>query len=331
VQKFLGAADPAEIVFTRGTTESINLVAATYGRATLKAGDEIILSGMEHHSNIVPWQILCEQTGAVIRVAPFDDRGDLLLDEYEKLLSPRTKLVAMVHLSNSLGTINPVEQIIALAHRRGAVVLLDGAQWAAHGPTDVRRLDADFYAFSGHKLYGPTGIGVLYAKSALLQKMPPYQGGGDMIKSVTFEKTTYADPPQRFEAGTPHIAGAVGLGAAIDYIHAVGLDKMAAHEARLLEYATAQLSEIDGIRLIGAARRKGSVISFIARNIHPHDIGTVLDAEGIAVRTGHHCCQPVMDRFAIPATVRASLAFYNTTAEVDALAAAVRKAIQMFE
>jgi cysteine desulfurase / selenocysteine lyase len=331
VQKFLGAAESREIVFTRGTTESINLVAATYGGANLKAGDEIVVSGMEHHSNIVPWQLLCGQTGAVIRVAPFNDRGELLMDEYEKLLNPRTKIVAMVHLSNSLGTINPVDEIIKLAHRHGAVALLDGAQWAAHGPTNVRALDADFYAFSGHKLYGPTGIGALYAKAALLEKMPPYQGGGDMIKSVTFAETTYADPPHRFEAGTPHIAGAIGLGAAIDYITKIGLDKIAAHETRLLDYATAKLSEIDGVRLIGTARKKGSVLSFVTRNIHPHDIGTVLDAEGIAVRTGHHCCQPVMDRFAIPATARASLAFYNTTAEIDALAAAVRKAIEMFQ
>ena len=330
LRKFISAADAREIVFTRGTTESINLVAAAYGRANLKAGDQIVLSGMEHHSNIVPWQFLCQQTGAVLRVVPFNDRGELLMDEYEKLLSDRTKLVAMVHLSNSLGTLNPVEEIVRFAHQRGAVVLLDGAQWAAHGPTDVKKLDVDFYAFSGHKLYGPTGIGVLYAKSAILEKMPPYQGGGDMIESVTFEKTTYAQPPHRFEAGTPHIAGAIGLGAAIDYISSIGLDKIAAHEAELLEYATARLSEITPLRIVGTARRKGSVVSFVIAGIHPHDIGTVLDAEGVAVRTGHHCCQPVMDRFAIPATARASFAFYNTKAEVDALVAAVRKALELF-
>jgi cysteine desulfurase / selenocysteine lyase len=330
VRKYIGAADSREIVFTRGTTESINLVAATFGRTNFRAGDEIIVSGMEHHSNIVPWQMLCEQTGAVLRVAPFNERGELLMDEYEKLLSGRTKLVAMVHVSNSLGTINPVGEIIRLAHAHGAVVLLDGAQWVAHGPTDVRHLDADFYAFSGHKLYGPTGIGVLYAKAALLEKMPPYQGGGDMIHSVTFEKTTYADPPQRFEAGTPNIAGAVGLGAAIDYVNSIGLPAMAAHETALLDYATKGLSDIDGLRLIGTARSKAGVVSFVLGHVHPHDIGTVLDAEGVAIRTGHHCCQPVMDRLEIPATARASFAFYNTKAEIDALIAAVRKVAAMF-
>jgi cysteine desulfurase/selenocysteine lyase len=330
VQKYLGAAESREIVFTRGTTESINLVAASYGRANLKAGDEIILSGMEHHSNIVPWQLICEQTGAKIRVVPINDRGELLLDEYQKLLSDRTKIVAMVHLSNSLGTINPVEEIIRLAHARGAVVLIDGAQWVAHGPTNVRKLDADFYAFSGHKLYGPTGIGALYAKASILEKMPPYQGGGDMIHSVTFEKTTYADAPQRFEAGTPNIAGAIGLGAAIDYVTAIGLDAMAAQEATLLDYAAEKLSEIESLRIVGTARNKASVVSFVLNDIHPHDVGTVLDAEGVAIRTGHHCCQPVMDRFAIPATARASMAFYNTLADVDALVAAVRKVTEMF-
>lgn len=330
VQKYLGAADPREIIFTRGTTEGVNLVAATYGRAMLEAGDEIVLSGMEHHSNIVPWQLVCEQTGAKIRVAPFNDRGELLMDEYEKLLNGRTRIVAMVHLSNSLGTINPVDEIARLAHARGAVVLIDGAQWVAHGATGVRRLHADFYAFSGHKLYGPTGIGALYVKASILEKMPPYQGGGDMIHSVTFEKTTYADPPQRFEAGTPNIAGAVGLGAAIDYVNSVGLEAMAAHEAELLAYATGRLLEIEGLRIVGTARKKASVISFVLKDVHPHDVGTVLDAEGVAIRTGHHCCQPVMDRFAIPATARASLAFYNTKADVDALVAAVRKVTEMF-
>jgi cysteine desulfurase / selenocysteine lyase len=329
-RQFINAALATEIVFTRGTTESINLVAATYGRANLKAGDEIVLTGMEHHSNIVPWQLLCEQTGAKLQVVPFNDRGELLMDEFEKCLTPRTKIVAVVHLSNSLGTINPVEKIVELAHARGAVVLLDGAQWVAHGHTDVRRLDADFYAFSGHKLYGPTGIGVLYGKAALLEKMPPYQGGGDMISSVTFARTTYADPPHRFEAGTPNIAGAVGLGAAMNYLTGVGLDAVFAWENELLEYATEKLNSIDGLRIVGTAEHKGGVISFVLKNIHPHDVGTVLDGEGVAIRTGHHCCQPVMDRFSIPATARASLAFYNTKAEIDALAAAIRKAIAMF-
>jgi cysteine desulfurase / selenocysteine lyase len=329
-RQFINAALASEIVFTRGTTESINLVAATYGRAHLKAGDEIVLTGMEHHSNIVPWQLLCEQTGARLQVAPFNERGELVMEEFEKCLTPRTKIVAVVHLSNSLGTINPVEKIIELAHARGAVVLVDGAQWVAHGRTDVRRLDADFYAFSGHKLYGPTGIGVLYGKAALLEKMPPYQGGGDMISSVTFAKTTYTDPPHRFEAGTPNIAGAIGLASAMDYLNGIGLDEILAWENELLHYATAKIAAIEGLRIVGTAANKGGVISFVLKDIHPHDIGAVLDSEGIAIRTGHHCCQPVMDRYSIPATARASLAFYNTKAEIDALAAAIRKAIAIF-
>jgi len=327
IQRFINAREPREIVLTRGTTESINLVANAYGRANFKSGDEIILSGMEHHSNIVPWQIICQQTGAVLRVIPFDDNGELLLEEYEKLFTSRTRFVTLVHLSNSLGTINPVKRMIEIAHGHGAPVLIDGAQWVAHGATDVGELDADFYAFSGHKIYGPTGIGVLYGKAALLDAMPPYQGGGDMISSVTFEKTEYNELPYKFEAGTPNIAGGIGLGAAIDYVSAIGLPRIMAHESRLLDYAHSRLSGIPGLRVIGTAREKGGVISFVLKGIHPHDIGTILDGEGIAIRTGHHCCQPVMDRFEIPATARASLGLYNTTQEIDALADAIGKVI----
>jgi len=330
IRKFINAADNREIIYTSGTTESINLVAQSWGRANLKAGDEIVLTGMEHHSNIVPWQIIAEQTGAKIRVAPFNDAGELLMEEYRKLLNPRTKLVAAVHLSNSLGTINPVKTMIELAHQHGAKVLIDGAQWVAHGPTDVRALDCDFYAFSGHKIFGPTGIGVLYGKQSLLDAMPPYQGGGDMIASVTFEKTTYNDLPHKFEAGTPNIAGGIGLGAAVDYVSEIGLDRIASHEHELMQYATRALSAIDGLRIVGTAKDKASVISFVLAGVHPHDTGTILDGEGIAVRTGHHCCQPVMDRFQIPATARASLAFYNTREEIDALAAGVLKVKEYF-
>ncbi|HTW95755.1 MAG TPA: cysteine desulfurase [Tepidisphaeraceae bacterium] len=330
VRGFINAADTKEIIFTRGTTESINLVASSFGRSRFKPGDEIVITGMEHHSNIVPWQLICEQTGAVLRVVPFNDRGELLMDQFEKLLTPRTRLVGVVHVSNSLGTVNPVRQIIQMAHEHGAVALVDGAQWVAHGKTDVRSLDADFYAFSGHKLFGPTGIGVLFGKKALLEAMPPYQGGGDMISSVTFEKTTYNDLPHKFEAGTPHISGGIGLGAAIDYLQDVGLDAIGNYERDLLAYATARLTEIPGLRLVGTAAQKASVLSFVLEHIHPHDIGQALDARGIAVRTGHHCCQPVMDRFRIPATARASLAFYNKTTEVDALADGIRGAIKMF-
>jgi cysteine desulfurase / selenocysteine lyase len=330
IGRFINAAESREIIFTRGTTESINLVASSWGRTNLKAGDEIILTGMEHHSNIVPWQLIAEQTGAKIKVVPIDDRGQLLMDEYEKLLSDRTKIVAVVQLSNSLGTINDVKAIAAMAHRRGALVLADGAQWVAHFPTDVRDWDVDFYAFSSHKIFGPTGMGVLYGKAKLLDAMPPYQGGGDMISSVTFEKTTYNELPHKFEAGTPHISGAIGLGAAIDYVQEVGLNRMHVHEDKLLDYAQNRLAEIPGVRLVGTAARKASVISFVLKDIHPHDIGAVLDAEGVAIRTGHHCCQPVMDRFAIPATARASLAFYNTMEDVDALIEGVRKTVKLF-
>ena len=329
IQRFINAKETREIVFTRGTTDAINLVAATYGRSNIKSGDEIVLSGMEHHSNIVPWQLVAEATGAKIRVVPFNDAGELDMDEYRRTLSPQTKFVSVVHLSNSLGTINPVKEIIRLAHERNVPVLIDGAQWVAHGRTDVRQLDADFYAFSGHKIYGPTGIGVLYGKASLLDAMPPYQGGGDMISSVTFEKTTYNDLPYKFEAGTPNIAGGIGLGAAIDYVNSIGVENMAAYEQDLLAYAHAKLSEIPGLRIVGTAREKGSVISFVLKDIHPHDVGTVLDGEGVAVRTGHHCCQPVMDRFDIPATARASIAAYNTREEIDALAEGIRRVQEM--
>lgn len=329
VQKFLNAAEPQSIIFTRGTTEAINLVASSYGRANLKAGDQIILSAMEHHSNIVPWQILCAQTGAELRVIPFNDAGELDMDAFASLLNEKTKIVSIVHLSNSLGTINPVARIIEQAHRVGAVVMVDGAQWVAHGKTDVQALDADFYAFSGHKIYGPTGIGVLYGKAALLEAMPPYQGGGDMISSVTFEQTTWNVIPTRFEAGTPNIAGAIGLGAAIDYVSGIGVDAMASHEQALLEYATQQVDEMGGIRVIGRAGHKGSVLSMVVNDppMASLDVGLLLDQEGVAVRTGHHCCQPVMDRFGIPGTVRASLGCYNTMADVDALVAGLKKTI----
>jgi cysteine desulfurase/selenocysteine lyase len=319
VQRFFNAAQPAEIVFVRNATEGINLVASSYGRKNIRAGDEIILSGMEHHANIVPWQILCEEKGAKLRVIPFTDEGELIMEEYEKLLNPRTKFVGIVHMSNSLGTINPVREIIEKAHVWGVPVLVDGAQAAYHLKVDVRELDCEFYVFSGHKLYGPTGIGVLYAKRELLEAMPPYQGGGDMIRSVTFEKTLYNSLPHKFEAGTPHIAGGIGLGAAIDYLESLGLENVAAHEQEVLAYATEALAEIPGLRLIGTAKEKASVLSFILEGIHPHDIGTVLDQEGIAVRTGQHCSQPVVDHYGVPATVRASLALYNTKDDIDAL------------
>ena len=330
VRQFLNAADDREIIFVRGTTEAINLVAQTYGRENIGPGDEIIISAMEHHSNIVPWQILGQETGAILKVVPINDDGELLLDEYEKLLSPRTKLVSIVHQSNALGTINPVEQIVELAHRRGVPVLLDGAQSVAHVPVDVSRVDCDFYVFSGHKLYGPTGIGVLYGKAELLEAMPPYQGGGEMIRSVTFEKTLYNTIPNKFEAGTQNIAGSVGLGAAIDYVANLGMDNIAAYEQELLTYGTRRLAEIGPLRLIGTARHKGSVLSFVMENAHPHDVGTILDAEGIAVRTGHHCAQPLMDRFEVSATVRASLAFYNTKEEIDALVHGIDRVIEIF-
>ncbi len=330
VRQFLNAAHDREIIFTRGTTESINLVAQSYGRSRLRAGDEVIISAMEHHSNIVPWQMICDEKGARLRVIPINDRGELLLDEYERLLSGRTKLVAVVQVSNVLGTINPVRDIVDLAHRQGVPVLVDGAQAAPHMPVDVRALDCDFYAFSGHKLYAPTGFGILYGKAELLEAMPPYQGGGDMISAVSFEKTLYNALPHKFEAGTPHIAGAVGLAAAIDYVERIGLSQIAAYEAGLLSYATELLSAIPGLRLIGTAKEKAGVLSFVLEGIHAHDVGTILDLEGVAVRAGHHCAMPLMKRFGVAATARASLAFYNSRAEIDVLAKAIHKAIEVF-
>jgi len=325
VQRFLNARDAREIIFVRGTTEAINLVASSYGRKNVQAGDEVVITTMEHHSNIVPWQILCEEKGAKLRVAPINDDGELIFEEFEKLLTSRTRLVAVVHISNALGTINPVRRIIEAAHRRNIPVLLDGAQAAAHLKVDVRELDCDFYTLSGHKLYGPTGIGVLYGKARLLEAMPPYQGGGDMISSVSFEKTTYNVIPAKFEAGTPNIAGTIGLGAAIDYVNQIGFENLAPYEHELLEYATEALARIPGVRLIGTAKEKAAVLSFVMDGLHPHDVGTVLDQEGIAVRTGHHCAQPLMDRFGVPATTRASLAFYNSFEEVDALVKGIQK------
>ena len=330
MKRFLNARSKSELIFVRGTTEGINLVASSWGHKNVREGDEIIISAMEHHSNIVPWQMLCESTGATLRVIPINDRGELVMEAYEKLLNPRTKMVAVTHVSNALGTINPVAEIISMAHRAGALALIDGAQAAPHLKVDMQALDADFYALSGHKMVGPTGIGILYGKSKLLNAMPPYQGGGDMIKTVTFEKTTYADLPYKFEAGTPNIAGGIGLGAAVDYLNRIGLDRIGAYEHELLVYGTQALEQIPGLRMIGTAREKAAVLSFVIEGIHPHDIGTVLDRMGIAVRTGHHCAQPVMDRFGVPATTRASLAFYNTTREIDALAAGLRKVKEVF-
>ena len=330
VRRFINAGDDREIIFVRGTTEGINLVAQTFGRQNTQEGDEIIISAMEHHSNIVPWQMLCEERGAKLRVIPINDAGELLIDEYEKLLNPRTKLVSIVHVSNALGTINPVKQIVDMAHAQGVPVLLDGAQAAPHGTVDVSDLDCDFYAFSGHKVYGPTGIGVLYGKAELLEAMPPYQGGGEMIKSVTFEKTIYNILPHKFEAGTPNIAGPIGLGAAIDYITDLGLDRIGAYEHQLLEYGTELLSGLSNIRMIGTAKEKSGILSFVMEGVHPHDIGTILDTEGIAVRTGHHCAQPVMERFGIAATARASLAFYNTKEEIDALVKGIDQVLEVF-
>ena len=330
VQQFINAADPAEVIFVRGTTEAINLVAHSYGRTHVQAGDAVLISAMEHHSNIVPWQILCEERGARLRVVPMNGRGELLLDEYEKLLTPRTKLVAVSHVSNALGTVNPVRQIIAMAHEHGIPVLVDGAQAVPHLQVDVQELDCDFYAFSGHKMYGPTGVGVLYGKKRLLEAMPPYQGGGDMISSVTFEKTTYNRLPFKFEAGTPNIAGVIGLGAAIEYLGCIALERVLVHERYLLAYATERISSLPGVRLIGTAQEKAAVLSFVLEGVHPHDIGTVLDQEGIAVRTGHHCAQPVMQFFGVPATARASFALYNTEEEVDALMRGICKVQEIF-
>ena len=330
VQRFLNAAEAREIVFVRGATEGINLVASSYGRKWIGTGDEVIVSGLEHHSNIVPWQMLCEERGAVLRVVPLDDNGDLVLEAYERLLGPRTRLVAMAHVSNALGTVNPVKRIIALAHARGVPVLIDGAQAAPHLPVDVRDLDCEFYVFSGHKTLGPTGIGVLYGKAEWLERLPPYQGGGDMIRSVSFEKTEYNVVPYRFEAGTPHIAGAVGLGAALDYLDEVGLGRIAAYEHELLAHGTAVVTAIPGVRLVGTAREKASVLGFVLDGVHAHDVGTILDQEGIAVRAGHHCAMPVMERFGVAATTRASLAFYNTREELDALGAALGRVREIF-
>ncbi len=329
VQQFIGAAFPEEIIFTRGTTEGINLVAYTWGRANIKPGDEILISGMEHHSNIVPWQILCEEKKAVLKVIPVLDNGELSLADFKNLLGQKTKMVAITHVSNALGTVNPVKQIIEAAHRVGAVVLIDGAQSAVHLDIDVRDLDCDFFAFSGHKLYGPTGIGVLYGKKNILQIMPVFQGGGEMIREVTFERTTYNDLPYKFEAGTPNIAGAIALKAAIDFLNNIGRNHIRKHEAALLEYATAELEKIPGLTIIGKARHKVGVVSFIVDGFHPQDIGVLLDHQGVAVRTGHHCTQPLMKRFNIPGTIRASFAVYNTLAEVDTLIAGLLKSLKM--
>jgi cysteine desulfurase/selenocysteine lyase len=331
IQRFVNAAQAHEIIFVRGTTEGLNLVAQTYGRQHVSAGDEVVISAFEHHSNIVPWQILCEEKGAKLRVAPINDRGELIVDEFERLLNERTKIVSIGHVSNALGSINPVQRLIEMAHRRGIPVMLDGAQAAPHMRVDVQAIDCDFYTLSGHKMYGPTGIGVLYGKTRLLEKMSPYQGGGDMISSVTFEKTTYNSLPYKFEAGTPDIAGVIGLGAAVDYLNEIGMENVAAHEHDLVVYGTQVLESIPGVRIIGTAREKAGVLSFVMEGVHPHDVGTVLDQEGIAVRTGHHCAQPVMDRFGIPATSRASFGLYNTRGEIDRLAEGIGKVKEIFE
>ena len=330
VKRFINARESRECIFVRGATEGINLVMYGYGRKFIGEGDEIIISAMEHHANIVPWQMLCQEKGARLRVIPMNDAGELLLDEYYGLLNERTKFVSLIHVSNALGTINPVKEMIAQAHKYGVPVLIDGAQAAPHMPVDVQDLDADFYVFSGHKMYAPTGSGIIYGKAALLEKMDPFQGGGDMIKTVTFEKTTYADLPNKLEAGTPAIASQIGLGAAIDYLSSIGREQAAAYEAELLRYATERVSSIEGVRIIGTAKNKASVLSFVIDDIHPHDIGTILDQEGIAVRAGHHCAQPVMQRFNVPATARASFAFYNTKEEIDVLARTIEKVIEIF-
>jgi len=330
VRAFVNARSVREIIFTRNATESINLVARAWSDANLRAGDEVLITAMEHHSNIVPWQLACARTGAVLRVAPIDDRGELLMDEFERLVTDRTKMVAAVQISNALGTVNPVDRIIALAKRVGAATLIDGSQAAHHVPTDVQALGADFYVFTGHKTYGPTGIGVLWGREAVLEAMPPFLGGGDMIRTVTFEGSTWNDLPYKFEAGTPDISGAIGLGAALGFITSIGWDAIQAHEAALLDYATRTVSAIDGVRIVGTAREKSGVVSFVMDGIHPHDIGTIVDREGVAIRTGHHCAQPVMDRFGIPATARASFAIYNTTADIDALGAAIGRVRALF-
>ena len=330
IRRFINAGEDREIIFTRNTTEGINLVAHSYARQHVGPGDDIIVSNMEHHSNIVPWQMVCEEKGANLRVVPIDDTGELLMDEYEKMLGPRTKLVAITHVSNALGTILPAAQIVRMAHAHGVPVLLDGAQAVPHMPVDMQELDCDFYVFSGHKLFGPTGIGILYGKEEYLEAMPPFMGGGDMIKSVTFEKTIYNDLPYKFEAGTPDIAGAIALGAAVDYVNNLGFDQITAHEEELLRYGTQALSSIAGLKLIGTAPHKTGILSFTMEAAHPHDIGTILDEQGIAIRTGHHCAQPVMQRFQIPATARASLAFYNTKEDIDALVKGIDRVLEVF-
>ncbi len=330
IRQFINADDDKEIIYTRNTTEGINLVAHSYGRQNVGPGDDIIVSNMEHHSNIVPWQMLCEEKGANLLVVPIDDTGALVMDEYEKMLSSRSKLVSITHVSNALGTILPAKQIVEMAHAHGAPVLLDGAQAVPHMPVDMNELDCDFYVFSGHKLFGPTGIGVLYGKKEYLEAMPPFLGGGEMIKSVTFEKTIYNDLPYKFEGGTPDIAGAIGLGAAIDYVNNLGFDQITAHEDELLRYGTEALSAIESLRIIGTAEHKAGILSFVIDKAHPHDIGTILDEQGIAVRTGHHCAQPVMARFQIPATARASLAFYNTKEDIDALVKGIDRVLEVF-
>ncbi|HEY1799556.1 MAG TPA: cysteine desulfurase [Terriglobales bacterium] len=330
VQLFLHAARPSEIIFLRGATEAINLVAQTYGRVHIGTGDEVLITAMEHHSNIVPWQMLCQEKGAKLQVAPINDYGELILEEFERLLTSRTKIVAVGHVSNALGTINPIAKIIKMAHAKNIPVLVDGAQAVPHVAVNVQELDCDFYVFSSHKLYGPTGVGILYGKQALLEAMPPYQGGGDMISSVTFEKTTYNKVPHKFEAGTPDMSGAVGLRAAIEYLNKLGMENIAAHEHELLAYATEKVSAISGVRIIGTAKEKAGVLSFVIEGVHPHDIGTILDQEGIAIRTGHHCAQPVMERFGIDATARASFALYNTKEEIDALVRGIKKVEEVF-
>ncbi len=330
VRGFLNAAEEREIVFVRGTTEAINLVARCYGGSRLRPGDEVVISAMEHHSNIVPWQLICEEKGATLRVIPVDDDGDIVMEEYRRMLSDKTRMVALPHVSNALGTVNPIKEMIAAAHAAGAPVLVDGAQGAPHANVDVRDLDCDFYAFSSHKLYGPTGIGVLYGKAALLEDMPPYQGGGDMILSVSFEHTEYNALPYKFEAGTPHIAGVIGLGAAVEYLAHLGVEAVAAHEDRVAAYAVERLQSVPGVRLVGTPARRASLVSFVLGEVHAHDVGTILDQEGVAVRTGHHCAMPVMDRFGVPATVRASFACYNTEAEVDALVEGLEKVRRIF-
>ena len=330
VQEFMGASSDKEIIFVRGTTEALNLVAQCYGRTFLEAGDEVLITHMEHHSNIVPWQMLVERTGIKLKVAPINDQGELILEDFKKLLTDKVKFVSIVHISNALGTVNPVKEIVRLAHAKGIPVMVDGAQAVAHTPVNVQDLDCDFYAFSGHKLLGPTGIGVLYGKKEFLEKMPPYQGGGDMIRSVTFEKTTYNDLPYKFEAGTPHIAGVIGLGVAIDYIGSIGLERIEAYEQELLNYGTEKLLQVPGLRLIGTAKHKSAILSFVLGEAHAHDIGTILDRQGIAIRAGHHCAMPVMERFNVPATTRASLAFYNTPEEIDRLAAVLHEVTEVF-